>query len=458
MDDSKRRRLRRQCEEFRREFAQQGSGGWAQVLPKAEIEQLMMAEVGAYRERIYAPLTTLRLFVGQVLASDRACQDVVGRRLSERVAAGMAECSLNTRSYCMARQRLPVALPKQLQERLGRRLEARTPVAWRWQGRPVKLFDGTTLSMPDTASNQAAFPQPGGQKPGVGFPVARVGVLVGLASGAVLGYAVAACQGKGSGESALLRQLHDLIEPGDIILADALHATWWTMAAMQRLGADVVMPQHGARQTDFAAGIQHGKGDHLIAWPRPLRPPWMDPETYQALPAQIWMREVAVRGRVLVTTLQDCDAVAPSAVDALYALRWNIEVDFRTIKATMAMDVLRCKSKAMIEKEIAVYMLAYNLVRWAMVTAAACANVLPRTLSFTGAKRILGVFRDHLRQHAGKRVTIMIAIVRNSIAAIRLPKRPERIEPRAKKRRPKPHPLLMTPRPLARQQIMAQRA
>ena len=456
MNDNKRKRLRLHCEQFRQEFAQQGAKDWAQVLPRDEIKQRVMAEAGAYRERVYSPLTTLRLFVGQVLSADGACQDVVGRRLSERVAAGMAECSLNTKSYCTARNRLPVALPKQLQQRIGERLEALAPAAWRWQGRAVKLFDGTTLSMPDTPSNQAAFPQPGGQKPGLGFPVARVGALVGLASGAVLDYAVAPCRGKDSGESALLRQLQGLIAPGDILLADALHATWWTMAAMQRLGADVVMPQHGARQTDFAAGIQYSKGDHLVAWPRPPRPAWMDRETYQALPVQIWMREVAVHGRVLVTTLQD--GVAPPALGALYALRWNIEVDFRTIKATMAMDVLRCKSKAMIEKEIAVSLLAYNLVRWAMATTAAYAHVLPRTLSFTGAKRLLASFRDHLRQHGRQRVTFIIAIVRAHIAQMELPKRPDRVEPRARKRRPKPASLLTVPRQRAREQIMAQRA
>ena len=136
---------------------------------------------------IYPPLDTLRLFIGQVLSADRACQDVVGRRLSERVAHGQSESTLNTGSYCEARARLSIEVPRALGAKIGERLESMAPAAWRWQGRVVKLFDGTTVSMPDTASNQAAFPQSRVQKPGLGFPVARIGALIGLASGAVLG-------------------------------------------------------------------------------------------------------------------------------------------------------------------------------------------------------------------------------------------------------------------------------
>ena len=138
-------------------------------------------------------------------------------------------------------------------------------------------------------------------------------------------------------------------------------------------------------------------------------------------------------------------------------MRWNIKVDFRVIKATLQMDVLRCKSKEMIEKEIAVYLLAYNLVRWTMATAASLAEVLPRTLSFAGAKRILSAFAVHLRHCAGKRVSFMIATVLASIASLKLPHRPDRVEPRAKKRRPKNLPMLTVPRNIARANILVQR-
>ena len=142
---------------------------------------------------------------------------------------------------------------------------------------------------------------------------------------------------------------------------------------------------------------------------------------------------------------------------ALYAMRWNIEVDFRSIKATLQMDVLRCKSKAMIEKEIAVYVLAYNLVRWTMATAATLAEVLPRALSFTGAKRVLNAFAGQLRHGASALQRATVTTVLTSIAKLTLPYRPGRIEPRAKKRRPKNLPLLTVPRHTAREAIRQRR-
>lgn len=458
MKDSKVARLQRGARALRQQFAQQRGGVFSRVLGDAEIAAVVTAHVKDYRERIYPPLDTLRLFVGQVLSADRACQDVVGRRLSERVAQGKSASTLNTGSYCDARTRLPVAIPRALGNKIGERLESSAPRAWRWQGRTVKLFDGTTVSMPDTPSNQQAYPQSHEQKPGLGFPIARIGALIGLASGAVLGYQVVACKGKGTGEQSLLRDLLDQhIAEGDIVLADALLATWWIIERALARGGDVVMAQHGRRITDFARGKSLGPHDHVVEWPRPPRPKLMSAEQYARYPEQLRMREVEVDGRILVTTLLDPKIASAEALDSLYAMRWNIEVDFRTIKATLQMDVLRCKTQAMVEKEIAVYLLAYNLVRWTMAVAATLADVLPRVLSFTGAKRLLGVFSDQLRHAVGERISLMTGIVLANIATFTLPYRPGRIEPRAKKRRPKPLPLLIVPRRIAREKIRARR-
>lgn len=370
MKDSKKAQLRRGATALRQQFAQHPGSVFSHVLGVAEITAVVAAHVHNYRERIYSPLDTLRLFIGQVLSSDRACQDVVGRRLSERTAQGKSTCTLNTGSYCDARARLPVGIPVALGNKIGARLESMAPKAWRWQTRHVKLFDGTTVSMPDTPSNQQAFPQSREQKPGLGFPVARIGALIGLASGAVLGYQVAACEGKGTGEQSLLRDLLDHVAPGDVVLADALLATWWIIEGVLARGGDVVMAQHGRRITDFTRGESLGGFDHVVDWPRPPRPKSMSAEQYARYPEQLRMREVEVDGRILVTTLLDPQAVSAVSLDSLYSMRWNIEVDFRTIKATLQMDVLRCKTQAMVEKEIAVYLLAYNLVRWTMAAAA----------------------------------------------------------------------------------------
>ncbi len=457
MNDNKVERVKQKVAMLRRQFLQDDTGVFGQALGSQEMATVANALVEPYRERIYPPLDTLRLFVGQVLSADRACQDVVGRRLSERIAQGQSVSALGTSSYCDARKRLPVTLPVTLGIMIGERLEAMTPLAWRWQGRPVKLFDGTTITMPDTPSNQQAYPQSHEQKPGLGFPIARIGALIGLTSGAILGYQVVACEGRGTGEQSLLANLLSHLNASDVLLADALLATWWIIEGASRRGVDVVMAQHGKRITDFTRGRRLGSNDHLVQWPRPPKPKTMSAEDYARYPEFITMREVDVNGRILVTTLLDPTFASAQALGTLYKMRWNIEVDFRTIKATLEMDVLRCKSQPMVDKEIAVYFLAYNLVRWAMAKAAWLTDVLPRSLSFAGAKRLLCAFADQLRRTSGDQVHTLIATVTACIATLRLPHRPDRIEPRAKKRRPKNLPLLTVPRQVARDLIYAQR-
>ena len=458
MDRSKHeRRLRREVVELRHRFAQGGQGIFREVLLTQEVVDAIETPAGSYRHRQYPPMTTLRLFIEQVLSEDPACQDVVGRHLSERVARGQGACSLNTSAYCQARQRLPQSLVDRLYRSVGQNLEARLPSTWRWRQRRVVLFDGTTVSMPDTRDNQRDYPQSPEQKPALGFPIARLGGLIGLASGAVLGHAVSACEGKGSGEQTLLHELMPLIEPGDILLADALLATWWIIADTIARKADVLMVQHGRRQTDFSQGVFLGVHDHIAEWPKPQRPNWMGPLEYQRYPAKLRLREVEIDQRILVTSLLDAETITPRELDTLYRLRWNIEVDWRTIKVTLHMDVLRCLTPAMIRKEISVHLLAYNLVRWAMASATYLGEVVPRQLGFAGAKRVLMAFATQLRQCPGQRLAVMFATVLGAIASLRLQVRPNRVEPRAKKRRPKNLPLLTIPRRMARIRILEKR-
>ena len=178
MKDTKIERIRQKVMMLKRQFLQDDADVFGHALGDKEIAAVVSTLETPHRERIYPPLDTLRLFVGQVLSADRACQDVVGRRLSERIAQGQSVNALNTGAYCDARQRLPIKLPVKLGILLGERLEAMTPSAWRWRNRPVKLFDGTTVSMPDTPSNQQTYPQSGEQKPGLGFPLARIDLTI----------------------------------------------------------------------------------------------------------------------------------------------------------------------------------------------------------------------------------------------------------------------------------------
>lgn len=287
--------------------------------------------------------------------------------------------------------------------------------------------------------------------------MARIGALISLATGAILQYEVSACKGKGTGEQSLLKNLLGKLKPKDIVLADALLATWWIIEAASRRGVDVVMAQHGRRITDFAQGKRLGAQDHIVQWPRPSKPSDMSAEDYARMPEFITMRELEVNDRVLVTTMLDPTYVSAAALGALYTLRWNIEVDFRTIKATLEMDILRCQSQAMVEKEIAVYFLGYNLVRWVMAKAANLADIVPRALSFAGAKRLLATFAETLRRTSKEKIQALVATVLAAIAGRKVPHRPNRVEPRAKKRRPKNLPLLTVPRQQARDAILAGR-
>lgn len=446
-EDTKAVRLRQQIQTFRCAFGGRRPAALSEVLSAARIEELLHGCVGSYRERVYSPMVTLELFVHQVLGRDKACQDAAGRCRAERVRVGQEPCSLSSGPYCKARQRLPLALIEQSLLHVGQRLEKRMPAAWRWAGRVVKIFDATCLSMPDTAQNQARWPQIPGQRPGLGFPQMRVGALIGLASGAVLDYAQCAVRGKATSEHTLLRRLHGSLERGDLLLADAQHSTWATLQWAASAGVDVLMPCHGSRR------FSSNNADRWSWWPKPrYRYAHVDPQQWDQMPSGIRVREVCVGGRQLVTTLTP-EQATPAQLDALYKMRWNIEVDFRSLKAGMEMDILRTKTPPMIEKELAAYLLAYNLVRWAMAQAAWLGQVLPRALSFSAARRLAGLLHEQLL-HARKRdITRIIGLTLAGLASCRLPLRPGRVEPHAKKRRPRPLPLLMEPRSLARLKI-----
>jgi DDE family transposase len=442
---------------LRQQFVQGAGIELQNVLPAHELKRVVKTYAGEYRDRLYPPLTTLALFMSQALSQDGACQDAVARHLSERSDRGISPCSLNTGPYCKARQRLPVELVMSLQRAIGRRMAGRLPEGWRWCGRSVKLLDGTTVSMPDTVSNQEVFPQNPEQKPGLGFPLARLVAVVCLGSGAIMDWAMGPYQGKGSGEQALFRTLFDCLDAGDVVLADRYHCTYWTLAMLKLGGIDAVMRQHQLRLYDFRRGKRLGKRDHIAQWKRPIRPDWMDEATYATIPEEISVREVEVRGRVLVTTLLDPCAATPIQLGQLYQQRWQVELDLRSIKIAIGIDVLRCKTPEMVRKELAVHLLAYTLVRAVMAQAANLTGVLARALSFKGALQLLNAYHQQLRHSAGARACIMISHVLGAVAMLRLPVRPGRFEPRAIKRRPKQHWLLNVPRAVARAAIIAQR-
>jgi hypothetical protein len=324
--------------------------------------------------------------------------------------------------------------------------------------------DGTTVSMPDTPENQAAYPQAKTQKPGVGFPIMRIVGLLSLATAAALDVAMGPYSGKETAETSLFRKLWDALSPGDIVLGDRYFATFWDLALLKQRGVDSVYRQHQLRPIDFRRGKRLGPDDHLLRWKKPQRPDWMDEATYRSIDAELVVREVRVRVRrrgwrvqefVLVTTLLDAVLVTKEDLARTYLARWEAEVDLRSIKTTMQMDVLRCKTPEMVRKEIWTHLLAYNLVRTVMARAARLHGLAPREISFKGALQTLNAFRTLYRTVSGAAREHVLQQLYAAIASHVVQDRPGRFEPRAVKRRPKPHDLLNVPRALARRRLAA---
>jgi len=353
------------------------------VLTGPQLLELTDAQLPEHRERLYPPTVTLSMFLRQALAEDGSCQRAVNGWAASRAAEGLSAQSIRTGGYCRARARLPLSMLQALTRQSGQLLSSRAPATWLWQGRRVKLLDGTGISMPDTAENQARFPQPSSQRPGVGFPLARLCTVIDLSSGALLEAAIGAHRGSGHSELDLSRTLLPSLCRGELLLADALYANYFLVAQLIDAGVDVLFEQHGSRRTDFRRGEHLGVRDHVVDWLKPRsRPTWMSPEHYAAAPEQIALREAQVGGRILVTTLRDARRVPKAELDVLYRRRWNVELDLACIKTTLGMDVLSCRTPAMIEKELWVYLLAYNLIRLLMAAAATHSGQLPRQLSF----------------------------------------------------------------------------
>lgn len=456
MNDSKKRHLAEQVRRMRARFVQSVGAVLGDVLPMQSLIRWVAEECGNYRQRLYDPLQTLTLFIEQVLGADQSCQDTVARGVSGQVSLGQIPCSLNTAAYCKARSRLALGLIERLGREMGKMLCTQQPRAWRWRDREVKLVDGTTVSMPDTEANQASFPRSRTQKPGLGFPLARLVTLVSLSRGAVLDWASGPCEGKQTGETALLWRLAQRLQRGDIVIADRYYAGYFLIALLVQMGVDVVIRQHQRRHTDFRRGQRLGARDHLVSWPKLQRPSWMDADTYAAMPETLRMREVNVGGWTLVTTLTDAKEVSKRDLFELYRARWQIELDLRSIKTSMRMDVLRCKSPQMVKKEIAVHLLAYNLMRAVMAKAAHLGRLLPRQLSFKGALQPLNAFEENLRHCPLGRLVLRHAHLLAGIAQLKLPHRPGRVEPRALKRRPKPFQLLTKPHQILRARLVEQ--
>lgn len=433
-----------------------------ETLSRDHVTQVLQETKGKRRERLFPPYVTLWTFLLQVLSPDGSCRDAVTRLRAFQGAQGEPPCSPNTGSYCKARGRLPEEVVACLAREVGHRLSHSIPAHWRWKGRTVKLVDGSTVSMPDTGENQAEYPQQTQQQVGLGFPVARLLGVFCLASGSLVTLAIGRYRGKETGEPALLRQVEGCLAPGDVVLGDRCYSSYCMVASLQARGVDYVGRQHQRRKADFRRGQRLGYEDHLIDWAKPIRPAWLDEAAYQQVPDRLQVRELRVRvarrgfrTRILlvVTTLLTPTIFTKEEIAELYRCRWHAELDLRAIKTTLGMDIVRGKTPAMVRKELGMYMLAYNLIRSVMAAAAVHNGLVPRTLSFTGALQAVNAFGPGLLGAEAPVKASLLEALYDTICAHRVGQRPNRVEPRAVKRRPKPHPLLTIPRHQARKNL-----
>lgn len=437
---------------------------FSELLPASDVQRVLAEEHVEWRDCVYSPLVTLWTFLSQTLCPDHSCRQAVARLRAFLTTQGQRACGAETGPYCKARQKLPETVCARLARDVGHAVHERVSDRGLLNGRPVKLVDGTTVSMPDTAANQAEYPQSRSQQPGLGFPIARVVALLSLASGAVLDLAMGRYTGKNTGETALFRQLWRSLFPGDVVVGDRYFASYWDLALLAMCGVDSVYRQHQLRLSTRLRVRRLGAGDWLLRLPKPQRPSWMDHESYRNVPDELLAREVSFRVRVrgwrvreltLVTTLCDVETYSSEELGRVYHARWQAEVDLRSIKITMQMDVLRCKTPEMVRKEVWMHLLAYNLIRTVIAEAAERADLRPREVSFKGALQTLTAYRSLVEQATPSELPALYESLLDAIASHVVGNRPHRYEPRAIKRRPKEHDRLMIPRHEAKRRLAA---
>ena len=459
-------RFQQQASFLRRQFLQDGDLPFTDVLSEGIVSQALTAIEVVWLDRIYSPLITLWVFLSQVLSADSSCRAAVSRLIAHRLSCGQSPCSAETGAYCQARKRLPEEFFAETARRTGRTLEAQVKSEWLWKGRRAYAYDGATVMMPDTVENQQAYPQNVAQKPGLGFPIAKIAAVFSLSCGAVIDLGICRYAGKGQSELGLLRSLMSAFLPGDVMLADRMMCAWTEMVMLKERGVDCVCRFKKNRKTDFRRGIRLGKGDHIVVWPKPPKPRTIARQAYAALPDSLTVRECRVRIEqpgfrirtlVMATTLLDAEEFTKEDLAQLYRARWNAELDLRTLKTTLQMEMLRCKTPKLVRKEIWTHVLAYNLIRAIMAQAATKHEAEPRTISFKGAVQTLTAFQPLIaiqgQSDSAMRAQIYEQLL-DAVAIHRVADRPDRFEPRRKKRRNKRYDLLTKPRHEAKREML----
>lgn len=454
---------------LRRKFSQSAGLPIREALPEHKIAAVLQAEGITYRRCLFDPFVTTWAFLCQVLDSDRSCRKAISRVFAYLSATHkiddpmeLIDSQSDTGAYCKARQRLSLNVLKRLYHMVATHQEENAQREQRWCNRRVFLCDGTTVLMPDTPENQARYPQHPNQKAGCGFPLAKLVAIFSLTTGALV---EAISDVWSAYEPALFRKISADLKPDDVLVGDAIYCTYADIALLQEQCVDTVLRLHGSRKVDFRKGQRLGKNDRIFTWEKPKRcPDSLSQALFDTLPDTLTVRilrfcltKKGYRSKpiTVVTTLVDAIAYPKDEIARLYGLRWEVEIDLRHLKASMDMDMLRTKTPDMIHKELAMYFLAYNLIRSLMTEAAHAYGKDPLRLSFKGALQHLNTFLLLLAVSGSKMKQQHYRMLLLLVAREQLPHRPGRIEPRMVKRRPKCSKWLREPRTVLKQKIAA---
>ncbi len=423
-------------------------------IPRALLKQESSGAMS--RIRIFSKENTFWAFFSQVLDSDGGCMEVIRKLQAYASIKGIKVPSSSTASYCTARKKLDEKMLSDILVHTAKRLEL-MPESGMLNNRRVVVADGTGVSMPDTQENQVVWPQISSQKPGCGFPTARICACFSLKSGALLSYAIG---NKKSSELPLFRQQRDTFKEGDIFLGDKGFCNYFDIADLEKRGVDSVVTlarRAPGTATDCLKIL--GPDDLLITWQRPAYSAKMaySREEWENLPKKLVLRQVKVKVNIpgfrttgfhIITTLLDPVKYPAAELAELYFKRWNVELIFRDIKTTMGMDILRCQTPEMIRKEILMHFIAYNCVRRLMYEAAEEANIDVSVVSFKGSLQALRSWEPHLNQANVSQAERfrLVSDLYDAMTNTPIRQRPGRSEPRCIKRRPKSYQLLTSPR------------
>ena len=434
-------------------------------------------------DAVYTPAITLWALVSQVFfaLSERSCKAAVLRVASLWAVLGRRVCDTNTGAYCRARLKIPFEVVRDITRQIALEAERRVShddvnddpevnrspcvvdeVRAQSGGGRVLLLDGFTITAADTPENQAEYPQNPSQEEGLGFPILRCVTLTSLFTGLLFDLACGPYSGKETGETALMRELLYVLQPGDTLVADCYHCTYWLIAACQQRGVHIVMKNHDKRDDHPANAVPLRRGERLVTWPLPACPEWMSAEDYKQQPATIVIRLVDVSVSKtgyrpdtfsVATTMVDDREVPAEWIRSVYKSRWLVELDIRALKCSLQMDILRAKSPDMVRTELWSCLLAYNLIRLKMLQSCGETGRDPRSLSFTTTLQLLAT--NWLLCAVIGVPEELAALALQASASERVGHRDGRVEPRANKRRPKILALMTKPRHQLRAELDA---